>query len=301
MADETRATIKAPQFDFQKKNWPEFVRKSKAYLYDGGRKARWVIELDVTIRNHLKAGMSASKQSECQMHAYVFLEGIFYSSDTSLFTNADLTQHDFASDIFAELHERYKPDGYSDIRGKEDDKKQMIATFDGNVKLYFERLINVNAELVELGKVLDDDRDCKEAGEAIFNFGRRPEATEAEQEWKGWYREHQREVDRSGAPDSIPNMRDSAMKHWEDTRRMYKISQDSQKAGEPAAFAARMQGGPKSACMEGHIKGVEAQAVEGNIRGAEARAEEGNTKAVEGHIKGVEAQAVEGNINGVEA
>ncbi len=60
----------------------------------------------------------------------------------------------------------------------------MITYFDWNVKLYVEWLINVNAELVELSKVLNNNRDCKEAGEAIFNFSQRPEATEAEQEWK---------------------------------------------------------------------------------------------------------------------
>ncbi len=64
MADELCASIKAQQFDFQKKNWPEFVCKAKAYLYDGWRKARWVIELTTAIRNHLKARMSRPKQNE---------------------------------------------------------------------------------------------------------------------------------------------------------------------------------------------------------------------------------------------
>ncbi len=63
-------------FGFQKKNWPEFVQKAKGWLYEGGRKASWVIKTDPVVSARLKSihHTTPTKVLDVQLTTYNFLK-----------------------------------------------------------------------------------------------------------------------------------------------------------------------------------------------------------------------------------
>eukprot|EP00961_Rhodomonas_salina_P023170 311172-Rhodomonas_salina.1 len=171
-----------PIFTYQKHKWQPFVQEAKQFRFDGKRNARWVIETNPQLRTLLKEqaappAVPGDAESEAkhrrnifqqQLTAFNFLEKRFYGTNPTLFKNVDMTDQDFATKIFTELHELWKPTGINDTDSKLEEKEAAFEGFAGEPHAYFERLLLINGELKDLSLPDKPTRDVKRAGDAIF-------------------------------------------------------------------------------------------------------------------------------------
>eukprot|EP00961_Rhodomonas_salina_P071023 953649-Rhodomonas_salina.1 len=119
-----------------------------------------------------------------QLTAYNFLEKKFWKTNPTLFQNVNFLDPSFATAIFTQLDELYRPEGEDDKEGKLDEKDKAFEGFAGDPHAYFERLMRLNRELAELGVPDDTHRNVKRAGDAIFQYATREDATELDKTWK---------------------------------------------------------------------------------------------------------------------
>eukprot|EP00961_Rhodomonas_salina_P168995 2276998-Rhodomonas_salina.3 len=193
--EEKKREDGGPEFDFNKATWPKFVREAKSYLFEGKLNASWTIEKNQTKRSLLKDqsapliltgnapadAIATQKQQRIvrtqQLTVYHFLEKRFYATNPALLKDVDYCSNNFATVIFTDLDEEYKPEGMNYIDYKLNEKDTAFDKFNGDPHTYFEKLFVVTSELTDLGIAKEVTLDLKRAGCAIFRFAIREGAT----------------------------------------------------------------------------------------------------------------------------
>eukprot|EP00961_Rhodomonas_salina_P277170 3745565-Rhodomonas_salina.2 len=272
-----------PTFSFTKEGWPAFVREAKRWLYTEQKQASWPITIDPArraalqdaaapleipryppilpqtateaalqaranqIQQQLEQAQARQKRLilQQQMTVYNFLEKHFQASSPNLFHDVDITSDDFASKIFTELHDLWKPSGSNEADTKAEEKDELIEKFNREPQSYFENLIHVNSELRDLGARDEVARDLRRAGDAIYRFALRENTTPMEKRWEQWLTLHRHAMVMEGKADSLMEMQISARKHLNDQKRIFKNSAggDEKSGPNPAMFHADGGGG----------------------------------------------------------